>query len=636
MPYDRPLTSMNKFALCPSCLQEYELPDSRRFHAQPIACPDCGPQVAIWDERGREVGRGTEAIRMAARRLCAGEILAVKGLGGFQLLARADLAEPIVRLRRRKGRPSKPLAVMVKSMEMAESLVRLTPAERQLLASPANPIVLVEKLSDLSGRLAPEIAPGMNRLGVLVPTTPLHHLLLAEVDFVVVATSGNRGDEPIVTDERQALASLAGLADAFLVHDRPVVHRVDDSVFRVIAGREVAVRLARGYTPLSLPALERWAGASAAPAGVLATGAQQKVSLALWSGAQAVLSPHVGDMDGAEARAAFLSLTREFAGLYGCEIAAVACDLHPDYFTTRWARGLGLRVLAVQHHHAHAVACMVEHDLLDREVLALTWDGTGYGPDATVWGGEVLRVTVDGYERIASLRPFPLPGSEAAIRQPNRVALGVLASTLGSKNLLSDPALLHRLGFRPNTARSLLHMTDRGVNTPWTSSVGRLFDAVAALLLQTREVSYEGEAAAWLEAVVDPGVTEAYPLPLGPAPVDGPQVGGPGLLSGDWRPLFRALLEDTRLDVPVGISAARFHNALVEWTARVVVHQPCAEVVLGGGCFQNGWLTERTKTALQNLGRRVYCPGRIPPGDGGLAAGQLAIALAALNPKRKG
>jgi hydrogenase maturation protein HypF len=296
MPYDRPLTSMNQFALCPSCLQEYELPDSRRFHAQPIACPDCGPQVAIWDERGREVGREAEAIRMAARRLCAGEILAVKGLGGFQLLARADIAGPVVRLRRCKGRPSKPLAVMVKSVEAAESLVRLTPAERHLLESPANPIVLAEKSTDLSTQLAPEIAPRMNRLGVLLPTTPLHHLLLAEVDFAVMATSGNRGDEPIVTDEREALVSLAGLADAFLVHDRPVVHRVDDSVFRVITGREVAVRLARGYTPLSLPALERWAGASAPPAGVLATGAQQKVSLALWSGAQAILSPHVGDI----------------------------------------------------------------------------------------------------------------------------------------------------------------------------------------------------------------------------------------------------------------------------------------------------------------------------------------------------
>jgi hydrogenase maturation protein HypF len=341
-------------------------------------------------------------------------------------------------------------------------------------------------------------------------------------------------------------------------------------------------------------------------------------------------------MDGARARQAFVSLTREFAGLYGCDIAAVACDLHPDYFTTRWARGLGLRVLAVQHRHAHAVACMVEHDLLEREVLALTWDGTGYGADATVWGGEVLRVTVDGYERVASLRPFPLPGNEAAIRQPNRVALGVLAATLGPQNLLSDGALLHGLDFRPNTARTLLHMTDRGVNTPWTSSVGRLFDAVPALLLQAKEVSYEGEAAAWLEAVVNPRVTEAYPIPFGPAPVDGPQAGEPRLLSGDWRPLFRALLEDIRLDVPVGISAARFHNALVEWAARVAAHQPCAEVVLGGGCFQSGWLTERTKAALQSLGRRVYCPGHVPPGDGGIAAGQLAVALAALSPSGKG
>jgi hydrogenase maturation protein HypF len=633
LPYDRAATSMDRFPLCAACRAEYEDPSCRRFHAEPIACPACGPRVVLCDERGRPLAREGDAVRAAAAHLREGRIVALKGLGGFQLLARADSSEAVARLRRRKARPGKPLAVMLPSLEAARRLARLGPAEARLLTSPENPIVLVELLPGVvpspaqggypqgASHLAPEVAPRLNKVGLLLPTTPLHALLLAGLGFPVVATSGNRSEEPIAIEEAEARASLADVADAFLVHDRPILRRADDSVVGVIAGEPVAVRLARGYAPLPLPALERWANARGGQGvTLLATGAQQKVAPALWTGSQAVLGPHVGDLDGLNAQAAYRRLAAELPALYGCAVGGLVCDQHSDYFTTAWALASGLSVAQVQHHHAHAAACMVEHDLLDREVLAVTWDGTGYGPDGTIWGGEVMRASATGYERLASLRPFPLPGNEAAVRQPNRVALGILAEALGHEAVLADADLLGRLGLSGPTARTLLRMAARGVNTPWTSSTGRLFDAAAALLLAAREVSYEGEAAVWLESVADPDETGAYPLPLDP--------GDAGVPRGDWRPLFRALLADVRRRVAVPVCAARFHNALARWAGEVVASHPGPDVVLSGGCFLNGPLTVRTQEAIERLGRRVYRHSRIPPNDGGLAVGQLAIGLA--------
>jgi hydrogenase maturation protein HypF len=447
----------------------------------------------------------------------------------------------------------------------------------------------------------------------------LHLLLLAELPFPVVATSGNRGSEPIMLDEHAAVQELAGIADAFVVHDRPILRRVDDSVMRVCGDQPVVMRLARGYAPLALPAIERFAR-SVPP--FLATGPQQKATLALWSGSQAILSPHVGDLDNLATQEAYRALAGEFQDLYGCEIAAVICDQHPDYFSTRWAAELGKPVVPVQHHHAHAVACMVEHDLLDREVLAFAWDGTGFGPDGTVWGGEVLRANVRSYRRIASLRPFPLPGNEVAIRQPARIALAVCAEAQNGKPAWENLDLLKRLSLSSSVARVLLQMVKRGINTPRTSSIGRLFDAVAALVLGVAEVSYEGEAAVWLEAVVDPHVQEAYSMPM--------MVDDLGVSRADWRPMIARVLDDLKRDTARGVIAARFHNALVEWATAVATAEPSPDVVLSGGCFQNRWLAVRLREALERLSRRVYTHGLIPPGDGGLAAGQLAIGAAGL------
>jgi hydrogenase maturation protein HypF len=620
MPYDRPATAMRRFPMCAACQAEYQAPDGRRFHAQPNACAACGPQVVLWDQQGRSLAGSENALAAAAALLRQGRILAVKGLGGFQLVVRADQAETVLHLRQRKNRPSKPLAVMVPSLEAAEDVAVLGPVERRLLTSSANPIVLVEKRP---GSLPEALAPRVGTAGLFLPTTPLHHLLLAELGLPVVATSGNRSEEPIVTDEREAVGRLSGIADAFLVHDRPIVRHVDDSVVRVVAGQPMTFRLARGYAPLPLPTLE----ARHCPP-ILATGGHQKTALAVWTGTQAILVQHIGDLDNPETRATFGRVVEDLAGLYHFEPAVLACDLHPDYFTTRWAQDRNQPVRQVQHHHAHAVACMVEHDLRDREVLALTWDGTGYGPDGTIWGGEVLRAGCTGFQRVASLLPFPLPGGELAIRRPGRAAFGLLWLLCGEETVLQDDGLRRRLGLLPHEARVLATMIRRGINTPWTASVGRLFDAVAALVLGAHEVSYEGEAAVWLEAVADPTGADEYPLPLRPPEECEPAAGDRVIPRGDWRPMLSAILADLASGVEAGVIAARFHNALARWAAVVASRQPLREVVLGGGCFQNRFLTERTLEALGRVNRHVYFSSHIPPGDGGLAVGQLAVAMA--------
>jgi hydrogenase maturation protein HypF len=617
MPYDRPETGMACFALCPDCEREYGSPECRRFHAQPIACDVCGPRVWLRDRDGRTVQHGDEAIRAATVQLRAGRVVALKGLGGFQLLVRADGSDAVKELRRRKGRPTKPLAVMVPDVTAAQRLVRLGAEEQQLLESPENPIVLLDRLPGTETLLAPEVAPRLCWVGLMLPTTPLHDLLLAELDFPGVATSGNLSEEPIETDNDSAAARLTEIADSFLVHDRPIERRVDDSVVRVAAGGPVTIRLARGYAPLPLPALERWLEAGwSPPAPVLAVGGQQKSAIALWTGAQAVLSPHIGYLDGPETRAAFTRLTAELTTLYGCRAERIACDLHPDYFSTRWAEGQGRPLVRVQHHHAHAAAVMVEHGLLGEEVLAFTWDGTGYGPDGTIWGGEALRVRLDRYERVASLRAFPLPGGEEAVREPPRVALGMLAVALGEETILADAELLGSLGLRPDQAKLLLRMISRNVSTPWTSSLGRLFDAVAALLLPVGRITYEGEAAAWLESLADCSVGAGYELVSDTAG------------RADWSGLVRAVLENRRPGVPAPVIAGRFHQAVADWASSVAARHPGLPVVLGGGCFQNRLLLERTRSGLEAAGRRVYHAGRVPPRDGGLAVGQLAVALA--------
>jgi hydrogenase maturation protein HypF len=410
LPFERDDTTMQGFGLCPACQAEYSDSKSRRFHAQTIACPQCGPGCWLVDSSGTELARGDAAIGEAAAALCAGTIVALKGLGGYQLLVDATNSEAVMRLRRRKVRPVKPLAVMVSSLAAAESLGQLDALARASLASREGPIVIVPARP---GTLAEGVHPDLGCIGLMLPTTPLHQLL-AERCPPLIATSGNREGEPLAWEQADAQTNLAVVADCFLHHDRPIYRPVDDSVVRMIAGRSITFRAARGLAPLRLDHFQR------CPLQILAVGGQQKVAIALHNGCQAILGPHIGDLDELLTRQRFVSHVKEFCELYRATPEFVVHDLHPDYFTTRWAEETGLPTLAVQHHHAHVVSAMVEHGWLDREVLGMAWDGTGYGPDGTIWGGEFLRSTAAGYRRVARLRPFPLFGGEAAIREPWR------------------------------------------------------------------------------------------------------------------------------------------------------------------------------------------------------------------------
>ena len=612
MPYERENTTMRCYSMCHDCRVEFQSPHDRRFHAEPIACPNCGPKLRYTDSSGTII-TDWRSVLAAADALRRGRILALKGLGGYQLLVRANDDAAVMQLRERKNRPSKPFAVMVRSVDEAKRIAVVSPSECSMLIDPMNPIVLLKSRN----AVAVAVAPGLQHIGIFLPTTPLHTLLLSELDFPIVTTSGNRSEEPLAIDDA-GRASLTTIADCFLDHDRPIARRVDDSVVRVIDDRLRVIRSARGFAPLQLRALERWAARNDCSSSILAVGGQQKTALAVWSGSQAVLGEHLGNMYHPESRRTFEQATRDLSALYGCEPRTLACDLHPDYYSTRWARATGTPIVQVQHHHAHAVACMVEHDLIDRRVLGVIFDGTGFGLDGTIWGGEILDSSMSDFQRAAAFDVFALPGGEAAMHEPNRIALSLLAATFGANDV---PAwLTERLGFTKQRAGSLLRMIERNVNSPAASSVGRLFDGIAALLLNIHQVSYEGEPAVLLEDHTDPTMESAYLI--------GNHRDEHGTLRGDWRPLIRSLVDDITHDVPVGVCAARFHNALASWSATIASTSCHEDIVLGGGCFQNAYLTRCTRVALEKLGRRVHAPSRIPVNDGGLSVGQLAVAMA--------
>ncbi len=614
VPYDRARTAMRRFRMCAACAAEYADVADRRFHAEPIACADCGPVLRLVDRDGRELARGDDAVTAAARTLARGGIVALKGLGGFQLLADATDATAVARLRERKGRPQKPLAVLFESPAALRAACDPTPEEEAALASPAAPIVLVRRRRAPSGpapRLADGVAPATPWIGALLPTTPLHVLLAAAVARPLVCTSGNRADEPICIADAEARVRLGAIADAFLVHDRPVLRPVDDSVVRVGGGRALLLRRARGFAPLPL----RLAVPAGAPA-VLALGAQQKSTIALHVDGEVVVSQHLGDLHGVEAGALLERTVADLVAFFAARPARIACDLHPDYASTRLAARLArdwrVPLEHVQHHHAHVAAVMAEHGLVG-PVLGLAWDGAGLGVDGTLWGGEALRVTGAACARVGHLRPFRLAGGERALREPRRAALGMLHALGGAAAATPVVEL-----FTAGELRVLLAMLDRSVQAPRTTSIGRLFDAVAALLGLGAVATYEGQAATAVEIAAD-GVADAtpYPLPLG---ADLPAV-------ADWEPLVVALLDDRRRGVSVARCAARFHAALAELAAAWARRSGLADVVLSGGCFQNVRLVESVRARLAVDGFSVYVAERYPPNDGGIALGQALVAI---------
>jgi hydrogenase maturation protein HypF len=596
---------MRHFPMCIACRSEYDDPVDRRFHAEAIACPACGPQLALWDRDGTTLALRDDALRRAADMIRAGAIVAVKATGGFQLMVDARNDDAVRRLRARKHRPDKPFAVMFPDLAAIEAEAVVNPVERAHLESAALPIVL---LKACPGRCSPAVAPAPasapGLLGAMLPSTPLHYLLLGELGFPVVATSGNLSGEPLATDEREAAHRLRGVADALLVHDRPVLRPVDDSVVRVVAGRAITIRRARGCAPLPVPA--------DAPAGILALGAHMKAAVAIsTSSGDAILSQHIGDLDSAETGHAFGRAVADLEQLCATPVRRVAHDLHPDYASTRHAVSLGLPAVPVQHHAAHVAAVIAEHRLA-LPVLGVAWDGTGLGTDGTIWGGEFIRVDETGWTRVAHLAPMRLPGGDAAAREPRRAAVAALAATFGAWAEMTDLAPV--AAFTAAERRTLGIMLARGVQAPRATSAGRLFDAVAALLGLVQKATYEGQAAAMLELTAD-----GNPLPyhLDIVAKDG------GPLELDWRPVIAAIVADIRRGVPASAIAYAFHAGLAQAIAETAARLGDMTVALAGGCFQNKRLTEQTIAALTAAGRSVFWPEAIPANDGGIALGQV-------------
>jgi hydrogenase maturation protein HypF len=613
VPYDRATTTMARFQMCPRCQDEYGAPLDRRFHAQPNACPDCGPQLRLGDAAGWMVGADGgpgEPLAFAAARLREGAIVAVKGLGGFHLACDATNPDALRSLRERKRRDEKPFAVMVRDLAEAERWALIEPEERRLLESVERPIVLVRR-RDGAG-LAEEVAPGNPLVGLMLPYTPLHHLLLKEVARPLVMTSGNLSEEPMAAGDEEARERLAGIADLFLSHDRPIENRCDDSVARVIAGGPTLLRRARGYVPRSV-SLRRPVSRP-----VLACGAHLKNAFCLAEGDLAWLGPHIGDLDNLEACRHYEEQIARLQRFLGIRPEVVAHDLHPGYFSTMHARERPEAVkVGVQHHHAHVASAMAEHGL-EGPVLGLAWDGTGYGTDGTAWGGELLLATFEGFERLATLRPLPLAGSDEAIRQVWRIALAALDDAFDGAPPLDELRLFREVPGRDVAV--VRQMIEKGFRVPLAHGAGRYFDAIGALGLGRPRSTYEGQVALEWNLVADDAEESAY----GHAIVrDG------DVAEIDLRPMVREAVADLVRGVGAPTVSARFHNTLADAAAAVV--SEAAErhgrlpVVLTGGCFQNARLAEDVARRLEGA-CDVRLHREVPPGDGGLALGQALVA----------
>lgn len=683
VPYDRPLTTMRDFPLCDECAAEYADPTNRRFHAQPNACFRCGPRLYlnVVAPDGRGVGapcsdsprRGSSAgsspcaepaspacgtapatpsprlplhtirdirwspsvditprphrepaaereraaaiIAEAVRLLREGAIVAVKGLGGFQLACDARNEEAVLRLRQRKHRWGKPLAVMAPSLASAWTLCEISAEEEALLTSSSAPIVLLRLRDDAGAALAPSLAPGLRELGVMLPYTPLHHLLLDAFGGPLVMTSGNMSDEPIATGNAEAIERLSGIADAFVLHDRDIYSRYDDSVLRHTPDVGVEfIRRARGYAPFPLPA------PFSSDIDILATGPEQKNTFCLLNGQHAFVSQHIGDMENAETLEAFERTIALYERLFRVRPKVVAYDLHPEYLSTKFALGLGLPTIGVQHHHAHIASVLAERGFTGR-ALGVALDGTGYGPDGTIWGGEWLAVDLAGYERVAHLRTLPMPGGAAAVKRPARMALGALAEC----GLLEHPGVAPlRARLAEGEERTLLTMIEHGINTPHTSSMGRLFDAVAAITGVRDDALYEGQAAIELEALADASDEGTYAFGL----AEGPD----GALVLDSAPVLAAVLDDVAGGVGAPVVSARFHravvDAVVEVCARLSPELGLTHVALAGGVFTNRLVTRGAVVGLRAAGLTPLTHLRLPTNDGGIAFGQAAVAWA--------
>lgn len=614
VPYDRERTTMGGFTMCPACRAEYEDPRDRRFHAQPTACPACGPRLRVTDFQGNEVPVA-DPIAFVGARLQEGRIVAVKGLGGYHLSCDTLQDEVVRELRRRKHREAKALAIMVPDLDTVRRLCEVSAVEAKLLTSPRRPIVLLRKRDDCS--IAEEVAPRNRYLGVMLPYTPLHDLLMRQVARPLVMTSGNLTEEPIAYEDDDAAGRLSGIADYFLAHNRPVHMRCDDSVTRVVMGRELPLRRSRGYAPLPI----RLSRPFTRP--ILACGGQLKNTFCLARGEYAFLSHHIGDLDDYRTYRSFVEGIEHFKGLFDITPEAVAYDLHPGYRSSQYALSLeGLPHIAVQHHHAHIASCMAENGC-EGPVIGVALDGTGYGSGGRIWGGEFLVADYSHFERLAHLEEVPLPGGEQAIRQPWRMAGSYLHHVYGDAMEGLDLDFIRRLDRR---VWSLIRrMMARGVNSPLTSSAGRLFDAVAALLGLRDEVQYEAQAAVELEMLADGTPGEGYPFRI---------LSGGRPMVVETKGIIKGVVEDLTRGEPAPLIAAKFHATLGEIILEVCCQirelTGLGQVALSGGVFQNVRLLTETMGRLAAESFEVYTHSRVPPNDGGIALGQAAVANAIL------
>lgn len=607
LPYDRCNTTMDEFEMCENCRAEYTDPLNRRFHAEPIACPKCGPQVKLLNNTKNTISEKNDAIADAVRFLKEGKIIALKGIGGYQLICDAANDEAIKTLRQRKKRNEKPFALMYPNIESVKNDCHVNGHEERMLASVEAPIVLLKKRKQTKLSVSEECAKGNPYLGIMLPYSPLHYILMKSFGKAIIATSGNISEEPICLSEEEAFEKLGSIADHFLVHNREILRQVDDSIVRYAAGKEMMIRRARGYAPLPLE-MKGLNGIT------LAAGAHLKNTVALNKGNNVFVSQHIGDLENVESINAFKRVINDLESFYELKPESAICDLHPDYISTKYTESLSIPVHKIQHHYAHVLSCMAENEIED-DVLGVSWDGTGYGTDGTIWGGEFIIPGGKDFIRKGYLKPFRLPGGEQAIRDVWKIGFSLLNDVYGDN--AKDLSVIEFLN-NPDIA-IIKQMLDKGLNSPVTSSAGRLFDGVSAILGLKNTANFEAQAAMELEFAADGFETNEY----FECEID---ENNDGSLVLNWHGIVKGIVKSIGESIPAGIIAAKFHNSLVEGIVKISKMTGKSKIVLTGGCFLNKYLLEKTCQRLEDEGFKVYTQQRVPTGDGGISLGQIKFA----------
>lgn len=613
LPYDRKNTIMNEFEMCDDCLKEYTDPLNRRFHAEPIACSKCGPKMQLALPNKDMLFENYEAIKIAAKFINEGKIIALKGIGGFQLLCDARNSDTIKLLRLRKKRNQKPFALMFPDINSVTDSCEVNETEFNLLNSVESPIVLLKKKKNKCINISEECAVGNPYLGIMLPYSPLHHLLMKELNYPVIATSGNISEEPICINEEQAFEKLQSIADYFLIHNRKILRYVDDSICRVVNNYQMIIRRARGFAPLPihLKNINKT---------VLAVGAHLKNTVAVNNLSNVFVSQHIGDLENNESINAFKNTINDLNTFYELKPDIIVCDLHPDYISTKYAENLPAKNIKLQHHYAHVLSCIAENELEDNNILGISWDGTGYGIDGNIWGGEFLIPNGKSFKRAAFLKPFKLPGGESAIHNIWKIGFSLLYETFGNNLFISDLLNLQKNIEFLNFAdiKILKQMVDKNINTPLTSSAGRLFDGVASILGIRNTINYEAQGAIELEFCADDFKTNDY-FTCSIFKSDESYI-------IDWSDLIKKIVVDLENNIPVGLISAKFHNSLVYIMLKIAEFINFEKIILTGGCFQNKYLLENAINVLSNAGFKVYINQRVPPGDGGISLGQIKYA----------